>query len=52
MSKNQQQAAVLMAACVVGSALLSRYAKQQAATLGIPAFAVGLGVFAIGSALR
>ncbi|MFJ4365083.1 hypothetical protein ACIP4S_13120 [Streptomyces chartreusis] len=52
MSKNQQQAAVLMAAAVVGSVMLSRFAKQQAAVLGIPAFVVGVAGIAIGSALR
>ncbi|MDX2652132.1 hypothetical protein PV360_37145 [Streptomyces scabiei] len=51
MSK-KQQAAVLMVAAVAGQVVLSRFAKQQAATLGLPVLAVSLVGLAIGAVLQ
>ncbi|WAZ20183.1 hypothetical protein STRCI_001282 [Streptomyces cinnabarinus] len=50
MSK-KQQAAVLMVAAMAGQVLLSKYAKQQAAALGLSTVAVGLVSIVIGTAL-
>lgn len=47
----KQQAAVVMGAAIVGQIWLGRVAKQQAATLGIPAIVIGLAGIAIGMAL-
>ncbi|MFE6362962.1 hypothetical protein ACFVP3_23560 [Streptomyces sp. NPDC057806] len=50
MSK-KQQAAVLMVAAVAGQVLLGKYAKQQAAALGLSTVAVGLVGMVIGAAM-
>jgi hypothetical protein len=50
MSK-KQQAAALMVAAMAGQVLLGKYAKQQAAALGLSAMAVGLVGIVIGAAI-
>ncbi|MFF0139684.1 hypothetical protein ACFYRN_24925 [Streptomyces sp. NPDC005227] len=48
MSKNQK-AAVLMVAAMVGQVYLGRYAKQQAAALGLSVMAVSVVGLVIGA---
>jgi Ca2+/Na+ antiporter len=50
MSK-QQKAVVLLAGAVVGQVMLSKVAKQQAATLGLPTVMLTLLLAAAGTAL-
>ena len=50
MSK-KEKAALLMVAAVAGQVILGKYAKQQAATIGLPVMAVSLIGAAIGVVL-
>ncbi|MEU8906984.1 hypothetical protein [Streptomyces mirabilis] len=50
MSKDQK-AAVLMVAAMAGQVYLGRYAKQQAAALGLSVVAVSLVSLAIGAVI-
>lgn len=50
MSK-KQKAAALLAAALVGQALLGKYAKQQGATLGLSVAVVSVLGLAVGQAL-
>lgn len=51
MSKKQQQAAVLMVAALAGQVILGKYARKQAAVIGLPVLAVSVAAVAIGALL-